>query len=101
MPHFIVISEQGPNWQPNVAMREQLEWSAHAAFMNQLAESGFVVLGGPIADGLRHRARLIVLADDEASVRTRLADDPWARAGLLSLSSIEQWEILLSSSPDS
>jgi uncharacterized protein YciI len=96
MPYFVVISEQGPTWDPTVAMRDQPGWTEHAEFMNSLVDSGFVVLGGPIAGGPNHTARLIVVAEDEASVRARLAEDPWSRAGLLQLSSIEQWQVLLS-----
>lgn len=95
MPYFVVISEQGAAWNPARPMREQGLWAEHAAFMNALVDDGFVLLGGPIADPRLHKARLVVVADDEAAVRQRLAEDPWSKAALLSISSIEQWEILL------
>jgi hypothetical protein len=31
-------------------MREQEGWPEHADFMNELAASGFIVLGGPLGD---------------------------------------------------
>jgi uncharacterized protein YciI len=96
MPYFVVISEQGPAWREAVPMREQEHWSGHAVFMNALTADGFVVLGGPIDGGTRHRARLIVRADDEQAVRDRLARDPWDHLGLLRIESIEEWEVLLS-----
>lgn len=68
--------------------------------MNALTEDGLVVLGGPIGDGTRHGARLIVRSDTEQDVRDRLADDPWAQLGLLAMESIEEWEVLLSSEQD-
>jgi hypothetical protein len=34
-------------------MPEQEKWVEQAAFMNALAEDGFVVLGGPLGDGAR------------------------------------------------
>ena len=77
-------------------MRDQDDWPGHAVFMNDLTQDGFVILGGPIGDGTRHRARLIVRAYSEAEVRERLADDPWARNGLLTIESIEEWDVLLS-----
>ncbi|MBK8233707.1 MAG: hypothetical protein IPK72_24800 [Candidatus Eisenbacteria bacterium] len=79
-------------------MREQGLWAEHAAFMNALVDDGFVVLGGPLQDPVMHKARLIVIADDEAAVRNRLAQDPWSRVGLLRLASVEHWEVLLSKS---
>jgi uncharacterized protein YciI len=82
-------------------MREQRDWAGHASFINALTEDGFVVLGGPIGDGTRHRARLMVRSSSEQDVRNRLASDPWARKGLLVIESIEEWEVLLSSEPGS
>jgi hypothetical protein len=46
MAHFVVISEQGPAWNPDRPMRDQGHWSEHASFMNSLVDQGFVVLGG-------------------------------------------------------
>jgi|SRR5215472_12518657 len=96
MPYFVVTTEQGPEWSPTRPMREQGLWSEHAVFMNSLVDDGFVVLGGPIHDTNKHRARLIVRSDDEATVRRRLAEDPWAKAGLLEVFNVEHWEVLLS-----
>ncbi|MPZ52943.1 MAG: hypothetical protein GEU79_09470 [Acidimicrobiia bacterium] len=101
MPYYVVISDQGPAWIDSLPMREQEDWAGHAAFMNPLAEDGFVVLGGPIGDGTRHRARLIVRSNSEQDIRDRLARDPWAQLGLLVIESIEEWEVLLSNEPDS
>jgi uncharacterized protein YciI len=40
---------------------------------------------------------LIVDSDTEAAIRARLAADPWSRAGLLEIKSVEPWTILLDS----
>lgn len=101
MAYYVAISDQGPAWKVSVSMREQGDWAGHAVFMNALVDDGFVVLGGPIGDGTRHRARLIVESSTEQAVRDRLADDPWAQMGLLTIESIEEWEVLLSNEPDS
>ena len=74
-------------------MREQAGWDEHARFMDGLVEDGFILLGGPLEDG---RDTLhIVEADSEDSVRGRLAEDPWARNGMLRPISVERWTILL------
>jgi uncharacterized protein YciI len=74
-------------------MPEQEKWAEHAAFMNALAEDGFVVLGGPLGDGAR--ILLIMDANSEEAIQTRLAADPWTPMGLLRIAKVERWEILL------
>jgi uncharacterized protein YciI len=74
-------------------MPEQEKWAEHAAFMNALADDGFVVLGGPLGDGAR--MLLIIDADSEGAIQTRLAADPWTPMGLLRIAKVERWEILL------
>jgi uncharacterized protein YciI len=74
-------------------MREQQDWAGHATFMNALAEDGFVVLGGPIGDGTRRGARLIVRTHTEQDVRDRMADDPWMQLGLLEMESMEEGQV--------
>jgi len=77
----------------SLPMRAQAQWAEHAAFMNALAAEGFVLLGGPLGSG--EEVLLIVDAPDEATVRTRLAADPWAASGLLDIKTVEPWTILL------
>ena len=74
-------------------MPEQEKWAEHAAFMNALADDGFVVLGGPLGDGAR--ILLIIDADSEGAIQTRLSADPWTPMGLLRIAKVERWEILL------
>lgn len=74
-------------------MREQQAWSEHAAFMNGLAESGFIVRGGPLGDGWR--VLHIVEAESEQVIRQRLAQDPWEAMGILRTESVERWTVLL------
>ena len=61
-------------------MADQDEWAEHAAFMNALAEEGFVVLGGPLGD--EQRILLVVDADSKEEIKRRLADDPALRTRL-------------------
>ena len=78
-------------------MREQERWDDHAAFMDGLAEAGFIVLGGPLGD--RSRFMHVVDAESEEEVEARFAADPWAPMDMLRTASVERWEILLGKSP--
>jgi uncharacterized protein YciI len=97
MGRFAVIREAGPGWDSAKPLREQEAWPEHAAFMNALDEEGFVVLGGPVGGG--PKTLLMVEAPSEEEVRRRLAEDPWAPLGLLTVASVEPWEILLGKEP--
>jgi len=61
--------------------------------MNSLVAEGFIVLGGPIS-GDRDVLHAIC-ADSEQDVRDRLAQDNWAQNGMLTITSIEPWTVLL------
>ena|SRR5437016_13796143 len=94
--YFVVTREPGPAWDGSLGMREQNHWEDHAAFMDELAQEGFIVLGGPLGDGTRFMH--VVAATDEHEIETRFAADPWTALELLRQSSIEPWQILLRAS---
>jgi hypothetical protein len=48
MPYFVVIRERSSAWNWSVPMRWQEKWDEHAAFMDALAEEGFIMAGGPL-----------------------------------------------------
>src|SRR6266702_8614626 len=73
--------------------RGQDGWDEHAAFMDGLVDDGFIILGGPVGDG--EQTLHAVEAADEGEIRTRLALDPWASAGLLRMGPIEPWALWL------
>ena len=83
---FIAISSAGPNRDQSKGTREQPFWDEHAAFIDQLVEEDFILMGGPL---------LIVNAKDENEVREKLKNDPWARHGILKLDSVKRWEIFI------
>jgi uncharacterized protein YciI len=93
--YFAVISQQGPGWDVSRGMREQDRWPEHVDFINGLVDRGFLLLGGPIGDGNPYRAMLIVNAESEAEVVSRLGDDPWRTAGVLELAKIDRWDVLV------
>lgn len=93
MPMFLVtLHRSGPDWDPARPLREQAGFDEHAAFVDGLVETGFVVLGGPLADEFRVVGAVEAGSDDE--VRATLALDPWWGTHL-ELASIEPWTILL------
>ena len=73
-------------------MEEQSDWPGHAAFMDGLVESGFVVLGGPLSD--EERVVHVVEAESEDAVRATLARDPWSETHL-QVEAIDPWTIRL------
>ena len=90
---FVVIRVRGPAWQSQHPMHEQRAWREHAAFMNGLAKSRVIVLGGPLGEG--QRVLHIVEADSEHAVRQHFALDPWEPMSLLRTESVEPWKVLL------
>jgi uncharacterized protein YciI len=92
MTYSVVTRERGQR-NSSLPMQEQESWDAHARFMNALVDDGFVVLGGPLGDGLE--ALLIIAAESAEEIRSRLADDPWTPMDLLPTAKVERWEVLL------
>jgi hypothetical protein len=89
---FVVIRRSGPEWDPAKPLEEQSGWDEHAAFMDGLVDSGFVVLGGPLAD--ERRVVLAIEAPSEGDVRSTLAHDPWDATHLV-IDTIDRWTIRL------
>jgi hypothetical protein len=95
MPTYLVVRRRdGPDWDPARLIREQSGWEAHASFMADLAEAGFILFGGPLAGD--DRVVFAVAAESEDAVRTALARDPWSEAHLR-LESVDDWSIWLTS----
>ena len=89
---YVVLRRSGPKYDHALSLEQQSGWSAHADFMESLVESGFVVLGGPLAD--EHRVVLAVEADTEDAVRETLARDSWDGTHLV-IDSVDGWTIRL------
>jgi uncharacterized protein YciI len=93
MEMFIVTLRRcGTQWDPSLPLEEQPEWPAHAAYMDELVDAGFIVLGGPLAD--EHRVVHVVEAESEEAIRAAFARDPWSETHL-QVDSIEPWTIRL------
>jgi uncharacterized protein YciI len=89
---LVVLRQAGPHWDPSRPLDEQSDWPAHASFMDGLVDTGFIVLGGPLASDrcVAHA----VEAESEDAVRATLALDPWSQSHLV-VESIEAWTIRL------
>ena len=89
---LVLLTRSGPEWDPSRPMEEQSEWPAHAAYMDELVNRGFIVLGGPLAD--EHRVVHVVEADSEDAIRAAFARDPWSETHLR-IEAIDAWTIRL------
>ena len=83
---FAVILTHGAAWKHSQSLEGQKHWPAHAAFMDALKESGFVVLGG-LLEGTND-VLLIIRAASPEEIRDRLGPDPWHSQDLLRVSRI-------------
>jgi uncharacterized protein YciI len=92
MAFLVVLRRIGPEWKSALPLEGQSGWREHAAFMDELVERGFVILGGPLAD--EERVVLAVEAASEMAVRETLAADPWSESHLL-IEAVEPWTIRL------
>lgn len=97
MAIFALTTDHGPGWDASRGIREQAAWDEHAAFMDGLADDGFVLAGGPLGNG-EHTLHMIEAAD-EHEVAARLGQDPWAAMGLLRIGTLERWSIWLGRPP--
>ncbi len=89
---LVVLHRSGPSWDRSRSLEEQSDWSAHAVFMDDLVETGFVLLGGPLEDEIR--VVHAIEAESEEEVRATLAQDPWSGTHLV-VHSIAAWTIRL------
>jgi uncharacterized protein YciI len=92
---FAVLRTRGPAWNDAAPMEEQVDWRAHADFMNELVREGIILLGGPLT-GTRD-VLLIFCADNAAEVEARLEVDCWTVNGLLRTVRIDPWWLRLGS----
>jgi len=91
---YLVYQEHGGPWDWSKGLREQTLFEEHARFMNDLVEKNVVVLGGPLDD---KDVLLVVDAASPEDVRAHFAHDPWIENGMLTITTIRPWSVLLDS----
>ncbi len=94
---FAVMLDHGAAWQQGLPLARQVEWDAHAKFMDALVEKGLVVLGGPLEG--TSEVLLVFRAQSPEEIKERLAADPWHRKDLLRLTRIMPWTLRLGKLP--
>jgi hypothetical protein len=87
---FAGLRSRGPAWDGSKPLGGQVDWAAHAAFMDALFDQRFVALVGPL-EGTRD-ALLLVPAPSTVEIMDRLAPDPWTASGLLITRQIRPWQ---------
>jgi len=92
--YFVVENVWGPEWDASIARRDQKGWDEHAKFMDALVDEGVIVLGGPLGDVNGVKTLLICKVKDEAEIRARLGEDPWAGT-MLVIESVQPWTVWL------
>jgi uncharacterized protein YciI len=88
---LVTLRRNGPEWDSSKALEEQSGWDEHVAFVDGLVDAGFIILGGPLADG---RVVHAIEAESEDDIRATLAQDPWAYSHLR-FDTIEAWNVRL------
>jgi hypothetical protein len=88
----VVVRRSGPEWRADRPLEDQTGWEGHAAFMDELVERGFMVLGGPLGD--ERRVVYAVESESEQAVRDTLARDPWSGTHLV-VDAVEPWTVRL------
>ncbi|WP_087508236.1 YciI family protein [Cellulomonas iranensis] len=66
----------------------------HRAWLAQQADAGALLGSGPFTDG-DPGALLVFRATDEAALRLLLAQDPFAREGLVAATDVRAWDVVL------
>lgn len=96
MPVFAVTTAKGANWDHARDIRQQPLWEQHAAFADQLTDSGVIIIGGPIAseDG-EDIALLAVEAADEETLRSIFDADPWTVHKVFRIKNVRSWALWL------
>jgi hypothetical protein len=90
---YAVRQRRGGPWDWSLDLRSQVGFEDHARFMDGLVDSRFIVLGGPLQG--EREVLIIVNAANEDVVRKQFAGDPWIQSGMLTLTTVERWTILL------
>jgi len=97
MSLFAIVRVAGPGWAEGRGAFDQPGVNEHAAYMDHLADEGFVLYAGPLAGSETGRIRALVIidADNESEIGRRLADDPWTLDDHLVTTSIEPWVLFV------
>lgn len=101
MAFYLLTFAPGPGWVAGVPRRAQPGWAEHAAFMEDLASRGIVLLGGALGEDAGAGSALVLVdAADEAAAKAIFAPDPWWDT-VLALESVQQWHLFIGAAGES
>ena len=92
---YAAVLRPGSLWNSEKTTREQPFWDEHARFMDEMFETGVVVLGGPFAD--RSGSMVILAVESTERVRELCSHDPWTLRDVLHVGEVKEWAIFLDS----
>ena len=93
---YIIVLERGEHWDTSRPLRQQEQWEEQLAFMEALSDDGLILGGGPLGEEEK-RILLVIAAENQHKIETRLANAPWTRLRVWRTASVERWEVLLGS----
>jgi uncharacterized protein len=85
---FVAIFVVKFQYNVSRAQRES-EHAAHSDYLHRLAQSGALLLAGPLVDG--NGGLLIYNAENRVALQQILDDEPYVRAGFVADRRIEEW----------
>jgi uncharacterized protein YciI len=98
MPVFAVTTAKGACWDNARGIRKQRFWDQHAAFADELAARGVIILGGPVSSNSDEDiALLAVEAADEDTLRSIFDADPWTVHKVFRIKDVRPWTLWLDS----
>ena len=80
----------GPTWKSGPP-EDQLDWDAHADFVDALIADGTFVMGGPFSDFSGTLVLFENVTVDE--VRTIMEDDPFVKNGVFVVDDVRDWTV--------
>ena len=89
-PFSIVQFEPGPRYEQGRSPREQASWDEHAAFIDDLAAHGRIMLAGPFADWT---GAMLIVRGEVPDVTATFLRDPFVAAGVFAQPRVRPWLI--------
>lgn len=85
---FVGIVERTAKWDNAKEAHEHEGFADHAAYMDGLTKEGFIAMAGLMLAS--SEVLFVFLADSEADVRAKMAQDPWQKSGMARLVRLEE-----------
>jgi uncharacterized protein YciI len=89
-PRVIVRYGAGPAWGEGPP-EDQLDWDAHADFVDDLIARGTFVMGGPFRDN--SGAVVLLEGVDADQARRILSEDPFVKNGVFVFDDVRDWTV--------